>query len=319
MIFSIIIPVYNVEKYIGKCLESVVIQDFSSFEVIAVDDGSTDGSGKICDAYREKYSFVKVLHQKNAGPEAARNAGLEQAAGDWIIFVDGDDWIEDGMLRLLYEQMLEKDADIYSFNAYKTDEQGIVTDKLIFSAENKSHHFYNERARFEYFTNTLMQYKEGWEVCFRVFRRSIISQHMLRFQDCLQGFAEDYLFTFQYMLYVQKAEVICNLFYYYRQRDNSLIHSVNCMDTIGKLYGWADCAYDMVKGAGLRYFDKNFYLIYFMLINYHLNTMLVELPTESVTGSLQSLNINKRHKKWMKKLNAHKGELLKHMRMKKWL
>ena len=91
---SIVIPVYNVEKYLPQCLDSVLSQIYTNYEVILVDDGSPDRSGAICDAYAQKDSLFRVIHQNNAGVSVARNNGIEQAAGEWVTFIDSDDWVE---------------------------------------------------------------------------------------------------------------------------------------------------------------------------------------------------------------------------------
>ena len=319
MFFSIIIPVYNVGKYIDKCLESIVNQDFDSFEVIVVDDGSTDGSGARCDFYGEKYSFVKVIHQDNAGASAARNAGMDMATGEWIVFVDSDDWIEQSMLRTLYEYMKDEDADLYSYNAYKTDEQGNVKEKLLFSLENCSVGLYSEESRFRYYVDVLMQYKTGWEVWLRVFRRNIICKYNIRFQELTKVFAEDYLFTFQYLLHVKSIVQLCNFFYYYRQRRTSLIHSIDESNVLQRLLWWAESAYDMVKKERLSYFKKNFYVIYFLLINYHLQNMMSRKPDEEIALEMQNLHKNRKHNRWMKQMRKHRAEFLKDMGVKKWL
>lgn len=101
-LISIIIPVYNVEHYLDKCLESVCGQTYTNLEIILVDDGSTDKSGEICDAYAAKDARIKVIHQENVGQSAARNVALEVAQGDFLGFVDSDDWIEPDMYRFLY-------------------------------------------------------------------------------------------------------------------------------------------------------------------------------------------------------------------------
>lgn len=90
---SVIVPVYNVEKYLSRCIDSIISQTFSDFELILVDDGSTDSSGKICDEYGKKDGRVKVIHKRNGGLSSARNCGLENAKGNYICFVDSDDWI----------------------------------------------------------------------------------------------------------------------------------------------------------------------------------------------------------------------------------
>lgn len=109
---SIIVPVYNVEKYVRKCIESILNQTFSDFELILVDDGSTDNSGKICDEYKLKDNRVIVIHKENGGLSSARNVGIDNANGKFLGFVDGDDYIEKDMYETLYKDIKEFDADI---------------------------------------------------------------------------------------------------------------------------------------------------------------------------------------------------------------
>lgn len=111
-LLSIIVPVYNVNKYIVKCVDSILAQTYKNFEVILVDDGSTDDSGKICDSYLTKDVRVKVLHKKNGGLSSARNAGLDISRGDYIGFVDSDDWIESNMYKDMIEYMDDNSCNI---------------------------------------------------------------------------------------------------------------------------------------------------------------------------------------------------------------
>lgn len=99
---SIIVPVYKVEKYLHRCLDSIVAQNFTDWECILVDDGSPDGSGKICDEYAEKDGRFKVFHQENQRVSAARNKGLDNAKGEWIGFVDSDDWVSKDYFQIDY-------------------------------------------------------------------------------------------------------------------------------------------------------------------------------------------------------------------------
>lgn len=109
---SVIVPMYNVEKYIAKCLESVMGQTYENIEIIVIDDGSTDGSLDICNSYAQKDSRLTVVHQDNKGVSAARNKGLELATGDYIGFVDSDDYLEPEMYSILMNLMKENDAEI---------------------------------------------------------------------------------------------------------------------------------------------------------------------------------------------------------------
>lgn len=110
---TIVIPVYNAEKYLGECIDSVLSQSFSDFELILVDDGSKDSSGKICDEYAKKDERIRVIHQPNGGVTSARKAGVEAALAKWIMFVDADDKVTtDGLLRLVEEQQKDPELDI---------------------------------------------------------------------------------------------------------------------------------------------------------------------------------------------------------------
>lgn len=109
---SVIVPVYNVEKYISRCLDSLLAQTFADFEVICVDDGSLDDSGKICEKYAEQDGRIKVHHIENSGVSNARNYALSKAEGEWYAFVDADDWVEPDYLETLYEKATQNDCDI---------------------------------------------------------------------------------------------------------------------------------------------------------------------------------------------------------------
>lgn len=111
-LISVIIPVYKVEEYLNQCIDSVLNQTYKNLEIILVDDGSPDNCGRICDEYSLTDSRIKVIHQSNKGLSEARNAGLDIAAGEWIGFVDSDDWIHSEMYELLLRQALENDLDI---------------------------------------------------------------------------------------------------------------------------------------------------------------------------------------------------------------
>lgn len=120
---SVIIPVYNDEKYLKQCVESVLTQTYTNLEIILVDDGSTDHTPEICEEYREKYDQIRVLHKKNGGVGSSRNAGLALATGEYILFIDNDDWLEKYHIEELYKLAKENNADIAAgnFNIFYED------------------------------------------------------------------------------------------------------------------------------------------------------------------------------------------------------
>lgn len=122
MKFSVIVPVYNVKDYLEKCVHSVLAQTADDYELLLVDDGSTDGSGALCDALSARFG-CRVIHQENGGLGAARNTGIAAAQGEYLIFLDSDDFIAPGMLEGLLAEMAQHSADIYSFGLVTTDGQ----------------------------------------------------------------------------------------------------------------------------------------------------------------------------------------------------
>ena len=120
-LLSVIIPVYKVEKYLQRCLDSIINQTYKNLEIILVDDGSPDNSGKICDEYAKKDKRIKVIHQKNKGQGAARNTGIIVSKGELITFVDSDDWIECNMYEIMISKLLQYDLDIIKCAIVETD------------------------------------------------------------------------------------------------------------------------------------------------------------------------------------------------------
>ncbi|MEG0087047.1 MAG: glycosyltransferase, partial [Niameybacter sp.] len=109
---SIIVPVYNVEKYLPKCIESILAQSFTDFEVILIDDGATDKSGEICEEYANKDTRIKIIHKENGGLSSARNAGIELSNGNYIGFVDSDDFIHPQMYEILLREARSSNSDV---------------------------------------------------------------------------------------------------------------------------------------------------------------------------------------------------------------
>ena len=123
---SVIVPVFNIEQYLEKCIESIVNQTYRNLQIILVDDGSTDKSGEICDAYAQKDSRIKVIHKQNGGLSDARNYGLEKAEGDLLSFIDGDDWIHPQMYEIMTDAIEKNSADMAVCQYQQTDEKSFL-------------------------------------------------------------------------------------------------------------------------------------------------------------------------------------------------
>ena len=194
MPISIIIPVFNTEKYLPACLESILLQSYSDFEILLVDDGSTDESGKICDAYAQKDSRIRVFHKENGGVSSARNLGLDNALGEWIYFVDSDDQILPGGLQTMVD-CISDDVDIVLGGYKRYDESGHViyeiNDRVVCLMDKKET------------LSTLYERHEKYYSylcygCIRLLRNKIIQTHSLRFDTRLR-IKEDTLFLTQYI------------------------------------------------------------------------------------------------------------------------
>jgi eps5I len=132
-LLTVVIPVYNVEKYLKRCVESVLVQEWNNYDILLIDDGSNDSSPRICDDYAKVYDFISVIHKKNGGLSEARNTGISHAKGDYVYFPDSDDWLEPQTFKELAEVLESQEFDIVSFNRefVKGEEDPIVSDPLV--------------------------------------------------------------------------------------------------------------------------------------------------------------------------------------------
>lgn len=214
--FSVIIPVFNVENYLHQCLDSVFNQDFYSFEVIAVNDGSTDNSASILIEFLEKYKNFKIISQLNSGLPSARNAGLIQAVGNYIVFLDSDDFLTENFFKILYQYCLEN-HDLIQFTPNYI-KKGTPPEIINFSK------FYNSGIRY-YVENKSGVHGSFFGVVWtRIYNRTFLLKHNLLFDD-LQIFHEDELFTLQVTFYAKNILIIPFSLYNYRIRQGSIMEN----------------------------------------------------------------------------------------------
>lgn len=201
-LISIIIPVFNVEKYICRCLDSILNQTFQDFEIIAVDDCSCDSSGQICDQYAARDSRIKVFHKTNGGVSSARNVGLDNALGEWIMFVDADDWIDENTLEICLKNIADADVVRFSVRDIFAD---FVNERQIEPTENKTELLNRVIAR-----QTIIS---AW--C-ALYRRTVVGS--CRFNTSFNN-GEDWLFLCN-VLNQSKTVMVLNIALYNYERRN---------------------------------------------------------------------------------------------------
>lgn len=212
---SIIIPVYKVEKYIRECLDSIVSQTFTDWECILIDDGSPDKSGEICDEYASKDNRCRVFHIDNGGVSRARNIGIENMKGEWVMFVDSDDAIAPNTLEFCYEKAVADNLDAlqFSFARNKNDigrNNGVYTEIL---------------SPVQYARTGKMNVCVGGNLL----RSNIIIDNHLYFNTDIK-LAEDQLFIYQFIAYSKRVIKLGDMLYWYRQNPNSAIHNSKTRD-----------------------------------------------------------------------------------------
>lgn len=205
---SIIIPVYNAEAHIRHCLNSILSQKFEDYELLLINDGSTDNSENICNEYAEKDSRIKVYHQKNAGVSAARNKGLKNANGEWITFVDSDDYIRDNYFAALEKQ---NDADWILLNIERE-----IDNQLEFFLK-----FDNKYFPINSFIKKYSLYPDFPSPWGRFFKSQIINKNKIRFNNELK-FGEDAVFNINYLQYCQTIYTSNSSSYVYRDTEGGL-------------------------------------------------------------------------------------------------
>lgn len=220
---SVIVPVYNTEKYLHRCIDSILFQTYTDFELLLIDDGSTDSSGTICDEYAEKDSRVRVFHKANGGVSSARNLGLDNAQGEWITFVDADDeLVDENSLQILYNPISHNsniELSVCGYECYDVDglktfstasfdiNSGLDVDNTISMAYGCSYYQFYSIAK--------------------LYKTSIIKKYSIRFDEKIY-FSEDRLFIIQYICHCERNAYFSSLpIYKYLLRTGGAMSSLS--------------------------------------------------------------------------------------------
>lgn len=213
---SIIVPVYNSSQYLRSCIDSVLKQSLSDWELILVNDGSTDNSGEICDEYAARYPVIRVIHKENAGVSEARNTGLVAATGEYVGFVDSDDTIRPEMYQEMYDAAMENDAEIVMCDAVTVYPDGRTEPDTIAQL--------SESCAIEHsnWTPDLLKEMAG-SACRCIYQRSLIERNRVRFPTSLK-FSEDRIFNIYLMGYASRVCYIKKGFYNRLMWEGSAVH-----------------------------------------------------------------------------------------------
>lgn len=215
---SIIVPVYNVENYLKDCLDSLIGQSFYNLEILLIDDGSSDDSGLICDAYANKDDRIKVFHVENGGVSRARNIGIDNANGRYITFIDADDWLFPDTVKNLYEALL-KDKSEYAASGVAIYENGVVKDRqFILYAIPGIRQATDKRIAL---INHLTKSHLISSVSAKMFLKEKIESIGLKFNENIRK-NEDILFNLEYLVNINNISICDTLGYYYRQHFQSV-------------------------------------------------------------------------------------------------
>lgn len=213
---SIIVPVYNVEKYLSRCIDSILAQTFTDFELLLIDDGSKDKSGEICDEYVKKDDRVRAFHKENGGASAARNVGLDKATGEYISFIDSDDWIGPDYYKDYFgNEDFKYDIIFQNYICHNQDGTMELKELKDCSIKNGSVD--------EVVFYLLKEFKFGW-TWIKLFKHSIISKYNIRFEENIP-LHEDELFSLQYCRHIKSLCIRNKANYHYYIYSSSLTRS----------------------------------------------------------------------------------------------
>lgn len=223
---SVIVPIYNVEAYLETCIESICNQTYKDMEIILVDDGSTDGCYEICERYRSRDSRIRVVHKENGGLVSARKAGLGVAGGQYITFVDGDDWIEPDMYECIYRKLSEQGVDIIMCGWYEDTD---TARKEAFHGMQGKKYGKNDLLQEIYPCMIAGESFFDWHIFpgiwGKLFRRTCVEESLLSVDERIT-MGEDAACVYPCLLHVDSIYIMHECFYHYRQTPYSMIKSI---------------------------------------------------------------------------------------------
>lgn len=267
-LISVIVPVYNVERYLTKCVKSIENQTFKNIEIILIDDGSTDNSGKMCDQFALENQRIKVIHKKNGGLSDARNCGVSIARGEYIGFVDSDDFIHKDMYRTLYNLMVEYKVDITEIGYRSVFDGNDVTDEKMDPNSPSAPLVFDKECASIY---CLMNYHSSNHVWDKLYKKEIWGQFTFPFGKHY----EDYFIMFEVINSVSKIATLDLKLYYYVQRNGSIMrssfsmkkHSDHLEADINMFRFFKETYPELLPVASIRFFEETIALLFMLVLS----------------------------------------------------
>ncbi len=287
---SAVVAVYNVEAYLNKCLDSIAKQTMNKdeFEVIIINDGSTDGSCNIAESYVEKYSNFRLIEQENSGLSSARNTGLDCADGEYIVFIDGDDFLEPSYLEELYTACIKNNAEISYCNYYKYFPERDM--KILIPNAPKTKVYEKEEALKIMIKDIFMRYF-AWN---KMFKRSIFTENNLRFPDM---YFEDIATTPKAFYFANKVTTVRKALYNYTKRKNSILQTMDTkkindyINAFGEIRNFLEKQDDFEAYKYSMIFEAIRCKLcnYYSIIKVHISTKNMKGLAENIKNSNKSL------------------------------
>ena len=268
-LISVLVPVYNIDRYIGLCLESIICQTYKNLEIIVVDDGSTDRSGEICDLYAKKDNRIEVIHKQNGGLVSARKAAMKIATGDYIGYIDGDDWIGEGFYSALLSAMQQTDSDVVvaGFSRELFTKTARIVNALpvgVYEGEKLEHLFSSMISYDVFFRHGITTYL--WN---KLFRKDIIKDCQISVDERIT-IGEDGAAVYPALLKSNKVCVIDNCSYHYRQREDSMLKKTSSFKSEAESLS---VLYEYLKQILLSNLDKHNLIL--QIHKYLLSTFII--------------------------------------------
>jgi len=228
-LFSIIVPVYNISKYLNECVDSILNQTYQNYELILVDDGSTDGCSDICDEYAANDNRVRVIHKENGGLVSARKAGVEVAQGKYILNVDGDDYLDTEALKILSDICEKTDTDVIAYDYYRfSDKEKVHNSSSVNEGFYNSHdELINLRKKILFnFEKRFFTYGIEPSLCSKAIRKDLYAKYQL-LSDSSVSIGEDLMVSLPILLEANSIYVLKKPLYYYRKNESSMTRNYN--------------------------------------------------------------------------------------------